>query len=258
MMEKNNVGMPPILKLSYEKGDLIIKEGDYGVSIYKVLEGTVGVFRTSEGKDIRIATLAAGDIFGERTFLRGSTRSRFASVRAMENVVVEVWHAARLSKEYEQMPPVIKYMTDQIMARAVRMDNLVLSLIAREQKKKAVREKTDPLTSQRRYYRKPVDMACHYRPAGATGRFMLKGRIRDISLGGLALVVEQRDMANVSFDKGSRFDVSAMLPNSQKIQMTAEVVAFKIHDHSPDLIVNMSISDMSDASKKSLGFFLMP
>jgi hypothetical protein len=36
MTEKKKI--PPVVHLSYSKGDLIIKEGDYGISIYKILE----------------------------------------------------------------------------------------------------------------------------------------------------------------------------------------------------------------------------
>jgi hypothetical protein len=47
---------------------------------------------------------------------------------------VEVWHTKRLDKEYENMPPIIKYITDQILTRSVRMNNLIVKLINQEKK----------------------------------------------------------------------------------------------------------------------------
>lgn len=35
----NRKKLPPITRLKYHKGDLVIKEGDYGTSIYKIISG---------------------------------------------------------------------------------------------------------------------------------------------------------------------------------------------------------------------------
>ena len=153
-MVSNLSQAPPIVRLSYKKGDLIVKEGDYGVSIYKIVDGKVAVYRESESGGISLATLETGDIFGERTFLNRAAETRSASVRALENTKVEVWHTTRLSKEYNEIPPIIKYITDQVMSRSIRMNNLIVQLATKEQKRKAGIEKEDPLASQRRFYRK--------------------------------------------------------------------------------------------------------
>ena len=42
---KNKI--PPLVRLNYNKSELIMKEGDYGISIYKVLKGRVRVFKGS-------------------------------------------------------------------------------------------------------------------------------------------------------------------------------------------------------------------
>jgi len=55
--------------LQYLKGEQIIKQGDYGISIYKILSGKVQVFRKSEGVEVPLATFGAGGIIGEMAFL---------------------------------------------------------------------------------------------------------------------------------------------------------------------------------------------
>ena len=248
----------PIVSLSYEKGDLIIKEGDYGVSIYKILEGTVSVYREAEGEEILLGTLGVGDIFGERTFLNRAADTRSASVRALEDTKVEAWHTARLSREYDEMPLIIKYITDQVLSRSNRMNNLIVQLATKEQKEKAIREKENPLASKRRSYRKKVDFFCHYRPASTSSKFNLDGRVRDISLTGLAITVARRNTANVSHLTGDIFVVTTVLPNKKNLELEAEVVTVETGERPEELEVSMTITDIAAGSKKSLGFFLMP
>ena len=73
-MTNNSSEAPPIVNLSYKKGDLIIKEGDYGVSIYNILKGKVSVYREAEGEEILLGTLGVGDIFGETNVSQQSCR----------------------------------------------------------------------------------------------------------------------------------------------------------------------------------------
>jgi CRP-like cAMP-binding protein len=68
----------------YAQKQAIIREAEIGDCMYIVLEGTVEVSirGVSGGRDINIATLNAGDFFGEQSLLPGGTGRRNASVRA--------------------------------------------------------------------------------------------------------------------------------------------------------------------------------
>jgi len=61
--------IPPPVRLNFSKDDLIIKEGDYGISVYEIISGKVGVYIDSGDTEIMIATLNSGMIIGEMTFL---------------------------------------------------------------------------------------------------------------------------------------------------------------------------------------------
>jgi len=95
----------PISRLNYDKNDLIIKEGDYGVSIYYILSGKVEVYTQTNDSVTTLAILEAGEIFGEMIFLYGSKIPRTASVRTIEPTVVEVHHQSRFLIEYKKMSP---------------------------------------------------------------------------------------------------------------------------------------------------------
>ncbi len=62
-------------------GDAIVKQGDGGSSLFLVARGVVRVTRQDGGIDRDIATLMAGDFFGEMTLLHGGTRT--ATCRAV-------------------------------------------------------------------------------------------------------------------------------------------------------------------------------
>lgn len=68
----------------YEMKQAIIREEEIGDCMYVILEGTVEVSikGSSGGREITIATLRAGDFFGEQSLLPGGTGRRNASVRA--------------------------------------------------------------------------------------------------------------------------------------------------------------------------------
>jgi CPA1 family monovalent cation:H+ antiporter len=62
-------------------GDLIVKQGERGSSLFLVARGVVRVVRRDDEVDTDIATLMAGDFFGEMALLHGGTRT--ATCRAV-------------------------------------------------------------------------------------------------------------------------------------------------------------------------------
>ena len=51
--------------ISFDDGEMIVKEGDISPSFFALIEGAVKVTVDQEGKDVYICTLGGGDIFGE-------------------------------------------------------------------------------------------------------------------------------------------------------------------------------------------------
>lgn len=64
----------------------IIEEDEFGDCMYIILEGAVDVrIKAVGGREITIATLKAGEFFGEQALLPGATGKRNASVRALQS-----------------------------------------------------------------------------------------------------------------------------------------------------------------------------
>ena len=67
-------------------GKSIIRQGEKGETLYLISRGVVRVSRKANGEDHDLATLIAGDFFGEMALLRGTPRT--ATCRAVSPTAV--------------------------------------------------------------------------------------------------------------------------------------------------------------------------
>jgi CRP-like cAMP-binding protein len=251
MTADNNI--PPIVTLRYAENDLIIKQGDYGISIYTIISGKVGIFIDSGETEICLATLGPGEIFGEMIFLDRGTVPRSASARAMTPVELEVWHPKRLASAYAGMPPMLKYVTDQALMRLVLMNRKITALSNKRKKL----EEDDPWISQRKFYRREVNLDCKYRPLNAPGEEPLWGRIQDISKGGMKLIVSFMNTKRVPHRADSRFVIATLLGEGKRFQANARVISVEKTTSPAKVSMRMAFVQLSEEAQKILGFFLM-
>jgi len=247
--------------LKYKKGEQIIKQGDYGVSIYIILNGSVEVFRESDGADVVLGTLGPGDIFGEMIFLNRDVEVRSASARALQDSEIEVWHPDDLAKKYEEIAPVLKTMINQVLRRLLRMHKLLDKMAPRmpAQREPPGDEKTSK-ESRRRYYRTNLDIECDYLPlhAGKDFRNPMKGRIKNLSMTGLRMEVPSVNPSYASHEVGKSFRIETVLPNGQPLKLTARIA--NVHKQKGRLRMGMQFHDLPDydGTRKTLWFFMLP
>lgn len=85
--------------VTFEDGEIILREAEEGDFMYVVLDGSVEVFvMDDDGKIVALATLTRGHYFGEQALLPQGTGRRNANVRAAERVVL-----IRVAKRYFQL-----------------------------------------------------------------------------------------------------------------------------------------------------------
>jgi CRP-like cAMP-binding protein len=247
--------------LKYKKGEQIIKQGDYGISIYVILNGYVEVFRESDGADLVLGTLGPGDIFGEMIFLNKGVEVRSASARALQDSEIEVWHPDELAKKYEEIAPVLKAMINQVLKRLLRMHKLLDKMAPRMLAQRETKEdKKTSKESRRRYYRKNVDIGCDYLPLhdGKELRNPMKGRIRNLSMTGLRMEVSSVNASSASHEVGKSFRIETVLPNGQPLKLTAKIV--NVHKQEGKLRLGLHFHDLPDydGTRKTLWFFMLP
>jgi CRP-like cAMP-binding protein len=260
-MAKAPTKFSDVTVLKYKKGEQIIKQGDYGISIYIILNGYVEVFRESDRGDVAVGTLGPGEIFGEMIFLNKGVEVRSASVRALQDSEIEVWHPDDLAKKYEEIAPVLKTMINQVLKRLLRMQKLLDNLASKTSGQRAIKEeKKSGKESRRRYYRKTVDAECDYLPLHSAKdlRNPMKGRIKNLSMTGLRLETSPVNASLTSHEVGDSFRIETVLPNGQPLKLTAKIV--NVHEQEGKLSLGMHFHDLPDydGTRKTLWFFMLP
>ncbi len=79
----------------YEKDKVVFREGQDGTDVYVVESGRVGVFKTADGKAVRLAVLEKGAMYGEMAAITGEKRT--ATTIALEQCVI-----VRISRQMVQ------------------------------------------------------------------------------------------------------------------------------------------------------------
>jgi CRP/FNR family cyclic AMP-dependent transcriptional regulator len=100
----------------FKKRGLIISEGDAGVSLFILLEGSVRIFSQDEhGRELNFGLLEAGTIFGEMA-LEGGTRT--ASAEALSNCVCAEIPYSTLKTRLAENPDFAFFLISTLIGRS--------------------------------------------------------------------------------------------------------------------------------------------
>ena len=250
--------LPPLVRVHYKKGDLIIKQGDYGVCIYKIIKGKVRIFKENEGKEVTLRTVGPGELLGEMNFFNKSVEPYPASACALTDVDMEVWHCARLTHEYDRMPPVIKTIAQKMMSRLWSTNVRIRALQSKLEEQEERNTVVEPRESRRKYYRKQVDLVCFYRPVGAPPEVRYPAKIKDISMSGAGMELETSKLLNEALKLGELLHLSITLPNGKRVECIGQIVHKRKGSSPTKLFTGLAYVDLSEDARKKLGFFLLP
>lgn len=191
----------------YNPGEVIIREGEPGRSVYLVLHGRVRAFtRDHKGREVDLATLSSGEFFGEISFLTGKPRSNH--VAALEaSVVVELSYTA--------------------MARVVRQDSQVRKTLVeyyQNRLKSTLKRRAEVGMPERRSQpRLKEQLMTYFTITGeASAADMYEAATRDISLSGAELAFAGPVPGCLS--EGARLRLEIFLPPAQARFLTMGVV----------------------------------
>ncbi|MFH1980603.1 MAG: cyclic nucleotide-binding domain-containing protein [Pseudomonadota bacterium] len=241
----------PVVRLNYEPGETIVKAGDYGISIYQVIEGEVTVFTGPPGDEVNLATIGPGEVLGEMLFMTGDQEPRSASARAVTQTVLDAWHPSRIQQEYDEMPFVIRHIANQTVSHLKQM-NRMLAELATQKDKPGHGTGADTAGTPEREFRKEVSLDCLYRPSDSPETVKLWGKIRNISLEGLRIEVKQENAAQHHHGKGSMFICSFFLPKGKRFTFRMAVVNSMVQPDNQTLSFGSIFIGLSDAHKRVL------
>jgi CRP-like cAMP-binding protein/small-conductance mechanosensitive channel len=117
-------------RLTFAPGELLLRQGDPGDSMYFVLAGRVGItYRSPDGAEQPLATFDSGDFFGEVSLLTGEVRG--ATATAMSRVICYCLDKAGLQRTMELHPHLAEDMS-VIMANRLSQLNAARDRMDRE------------------------------------------------------------------------------------------------------------------------------
>lgn len=130
-VEADAASAPPVCTRYLPAGQVVVREGDPGHSMFVVLEGRVAVLRGSDnGVNTEVGRLGAGEFFGELALLTGTQRT--ATIVTVEDaVLLELTQAGvrELGRDYgvkgEQMQVTAR---ERLLADALRSNPLIAAL----------------------------------------------------------------------------------------------------------------------------------
>lgn len=73
----------------YKPGEILFREGDRGTDIYFIYSGSIGISRTIDGVEHKLATLKEGEVFGEMAYLLNESRTATA-IAETESVIIVI------------------------------------------------------------------------------------------------------------------------------------------------------------------------
>ena len=91
---------------SYKADDIIFKDGEEGNLAYILQKGEVEIFKVIEGKEVVLATIGEGAIFGEMALIDSSPR--MAAARASKGSTIIVVTRSMFEMKMNKTDPFIK------------------------------------------------------------------------------------------------------------------------------------------------------
>lgn len=107
------------------KGQVIIKEGDYGQQAYLIQSGEVGVYLSKEDAQVEVARLAAGQIVGEMAFISDGPRT--ATVKAVADCNLIIISRQQFEEKLRESDATIRAIVHMLSQRIVESNNILLN-----------------------------------------------------------------------------------------------------------------------------------
>jgi small-conductance mechanosensitive channel/CRP-like cAMP-binding protein len=110
--------------LRFGPGEVVVREGESGETLYQIVSGSLEVLK-SDGRPVhhRVASLGAGDVFGEMTLFTDDPRS--ATVRTCEECLLLEVERRDLQPLLEQDPILLERMAQLVQERRAALDQVM-------------------------------------------------------------------------------------------------------------------------------------
>ncbi len=119
-----------VAQMSYlekQPGEIIVRQGEKGGSLYVIIRGKVAITRETNGNTVQVSTLSDGEFFGEMALLTDTPR--VASVKAITRVEMFELSRDTLRRLIQQFPKVVPvligFLKDRLLEIFVKTSDLL-------------------------------------------------------------------------------------------------------------------------------------
>jgi len=117
-----------LCRMQVKKGDVIIRQGDFGTSGYIVQKGQLQVYITQDDKEVTLGILGPGDVAGELAVISDACRSE--SVRALTDCELILMDRDGMTRKLAETDPSIRALI-KILSERVKRSNFTIAKVAR-------------------------------------------------------------------------------------------------------------------------------
>jgi CRP-like cAMP-binding protein len=110
----------------YGDGEIIIRQGESGDSMYEIQDGEVEVIQEKDGREVRLAVLGKGDFFGEMAIFEREVRS--ATVRVKGKVRVLTIDKRTFLRKITEDPSIAFRIVERMSRRIRDLDREIVRL----------------------------------------------------------------------------------------------------------------------------------
>ncbi len=107
------------------KGAIVVRSGESGNSAFLIQSGVVRVYAEHEDRQVELARLGAGQIFGEMALAFDEKRT--ATVEAVEDSNLIVITRPMLEEKLRKSDPTVRAIVPMLMKRIVQNNNVLIS-----------------------------------------------------------------------------------------------------------------------------------
>jgi len=127
------------IKETFQSGEVILEEGTKGSSAYVIISGAVEVLKRSGDKEVTVATLGEGKVFGEMGLIEDRPRS--ATIKALSKVTVRIIDREQFNDLLRVKPailiPIIKILFERLREASNMLAQRTLEPVKKIKKERA-------------------------------------------------------------------------------------------------------------------------
>ncbi|MCP4714480.1 MAG: cyclic nucleotide-binding domain-containing protein [Deltaproteobacteria bacterium] len=241
--------------LSFCPGQLIFKEGDFGISLYRIIRGCVKIYKEFETGTVVLAELGTGELFGEMAIMSGGIEPRSASAEAVDAVELEVWHCYTIRNESQAASPLIQFLANGLVKKLARINSIHYRLCVEanppavnqpEKKNEVLR-----LAVQSKAWQGDIVYHSLLFQAGQH----IKGRGVEIDAGGLRFEIPVAAFERGGHEKGVKLDMVLTLAET-KIQVYGVICNSARGDMSGYVSIRVDFWNLNHITKAVIAQFL--